>query len=80
MIRYIIHVAMSLFLHVEGCRTRPDSIVEGHRHLRGVIAAFHLSFVFLLSLVSELFPPCFLPILVLLFGLQESSLEGLLAS
>ncbi len=36
-------------LHVEECRTRPGSIVVGHLHtgihLRGVIVAFHLSFV-----------------------------------
>ncbi len=45
----MIHAAMSPVLHVEGCRTRPDSIVVGHHHtdihLRGVIVAFHLSFV-----------------------------------
>jgi hypothetical protein len=45
----MIHVALSPVLHVEECRTRPDSIVVGCHyigiHLRGVIVAFRLSFV-----------------------------------
>jgi hypothetical protein len=45
----MIHVAMSPVLHAEGCGTRQGSIVVGHHYtsilLRGIIVAFHLSFV-----------------------------------
>jgi hypothetical protein len=53
LLRYMIHVAMSPVLHVEGCRTRPGSIAVVHHHtgihLHGVIMAFQLSLFCLLS-------------------------------
>jgi hypothetical protein len=80
---YMIHVAINPVLHVEGCRTRPGSIVVGHHHAVLIsvgslwLSTCHCSFCFLLY--QNCSRPCFLPIFVLLFGLQESSLQGLLA-
>ena len=76
---------MSPVLHLVGCSTRLGSIAVGHHrssiHLFGVIGAFHLSFaLFAFFLLSELYPSLLSSHLVLHFGLQESSLEGLLAT